>query len=303
MLESSPTSLLQEWQQIDLKNPNPEVPYCKSFVLSILHPRLFFRCMTCMTSQLLLQLWCFFTCKHSPRDIWICASWEAPLLPLGGTERRGKQFSFFITGCSRVLLGCPFLCDNGCEGSFFHHLPQDPPKSHRASGGDFGLCCSPPAFLLSCASLRLLEPGRQPAKAVSLGWKLQGWGKSSGDFMQKFEAAYFTMVNSSHNRDQALIVALCERLYCVRLCIYIYPLTEWDPAYPQESTTYTDKGRRKEILFPIFQMGHWISCPYCDCVNEVIARTSSAVGLVTALFVVRVFRDWQWWAQKSGHSC
>lgn len=44
--------------------------------------------------------------------------------------------------------------------------------------------------------------------------------------MLKFEVEYFTVVNSSPNRDQALTAALCERMYCVRVCVYIYPPTE-----------------------------------------------------------------------------
>lgn len=46
--------------------------------------------------------------------------------------------------------------------------------------------------------------------------------------MLKFEVEYFTVVNSSPNRDQALTAALCERVYCVRVCVYIYihPLNE-----------------------------------------------------------------------------
>lgn len=98
-----------------------------------------------------------------------------------------------------------------------------------------------------------------------------------------------------------LSAVLCECVYCVR--VYIYPPTEWDSAYPQESTTYMDKGRRKEILFPVFQMGHWILCRYCDCVNEVIARTRSAVGSGSALFVVNIFEDLELGILKYTQSC
>lgn len=76
---------------------------CKSFLLRFLQPALLF--FLCMMSQPLLQLWYFFTCRAYLRDFWIRSSWEVPLLPLGGTEGRGKQFSFVTAGCSRVLLG------------------------------------------------------------------------------------------------------------------------------------------------------------------------------------------------------
>lgn len=73
---------------------------------------------------------------------------------------------------------------------------------------------------------------------------------------------------------------MCIVYVCV--CLYIYIYKQNETVYPQESTMYMDKGRRKEILFPILQMGHSITCRYCDRVHEVIARTWSVV-LVSAL--------------------
>lgn len=165
MLESSPTSLFQECQQIDLKNPNPEVRYCKSFVLSILHPHLFFCWMTCMTSQPLLQLWYFVTCKHSPGDFWICASWEAPLLPLGRTERRGKQFSFF---------SAPFCVTMAARA----HFSITCSKPHQEPTGQVGEILGSAALLPPFCSAVLPSvcwsvEGNQP--------KLSAWAGNSKD--------------------------------------------------------------------------------------------------------------------------
>lgn len=253
-------------------------------------------------SQPFLQLWYFSTCRPYLRDFF-------GTFLLGGSSlstwcrRRGKQFSFVITGCRRVLLGscwsAPFSVKMAGRAGFSITCP----KPHQRPVGQMGEKGRPVSLLLPLRSVSQVcqsVEGSQP--------KLSAWTGNSKDGESRQE---ISRQNLKQNILPELLAApteirprlsavLFEPVYCV--CVYKYPSMEWDSAHPQGSTTYMDKGRRKEI-FPIFQMRHWILCRYCDCVNEVIARTWSAVGSVSVLFVVNIFRDLQLWAWKYTHSC
>lgn len=136
---------------------------CKSFVLSICFP-LFFCCMTCVMSQLLWQLWYYFTWRPCLGDFCIHASLETPLLPLG--EQNSFHSSSQGASEAQVLLTCPSLCESGCDGLFSITWL----KPHQTPVGQVGEREGSES-LLSCASRGLPKQGRQPAKTVSLSWK------------------------------------------------------------------------------------------------------------------------------------
>lgn len=177
-----------------------------------------------MKSQPFLQLWYFFTCRPYIREFWIRASWEVPLLPLNRTERRGKQFSFFITGYIRVLLGCSWSALFCVTMSVRADFSISCSKPHQKSTGQMGeKGCSASLLLPLC-----------PTVLPQVCWSMEGsqpklapWAGNSkvGESQQEISCQNLKqnilpelLAAATEIRPQ-LSAALCEHGYCVCVCI------------------------------------------------------------------------------------